>query len=245
MHLPPSRSQVKLLTTTMQMLSLFANDDSYPVSSPPAYSEYIADASGWANIDFYSFFNIGCLVDVSYLDAAMIRITVPTVLIALAMAGTVVFRKRGDEQKEGLCMQFIIGFTFLLFVSTSNVVFSILNCRLFADGNFRLFADLDVVCYSDEHMNYAVAAFFYILVYPVGVPITLLITLRSLKDDLFEDDPEHPGTQRANVEPKFATTKHLSSMYNKYKVRPATHWRAHSNEPYLPTRRVHEASMRP
>ena len=50
------RAQVKILTTAMQMLSLFANDDSYPVSTPPAYSKYVADASGWANLDFYSFF---------------------------------------------------------------------------------------------------------------------------------------------------------------------------------------------
>ena len=68
-------SQVKILTTTMQMLSLFANEDSYPVSSPPAYSRYVEQASSWANVDFYSFFNIGCLISVDYLDAAMIQVS--------------------------------------------------------------------------------------------------------------------------------------------------------------------------
>ena len=53
-------AQVKILTTSLQMLSLFANDDSYPVSTPPAYSKYVADVSGWANVDFYSFFKSVC-----------------------------------------------------------------------------------------------------------------------------------------------------------------------------------------
>ena len=214
---------MKILTTAMQMLSLFANDDAYPISLPPAYSEYIADASGWANIDFYSFFNIGCLADVSYLDAAMIQITAPTVLIALAVVATVVFRKLGYVKVEGRCVQFVVGLTFAVFVSTSNAIFSLLNCRRFADGNERLIADLDVVCYSDAHMKYAVAASFFILLYPVGVPMTLLYTLRSLKGDLFEKDPDHPGEMRATVEPKFWSTKHLKSMFTKYKVRAATH----------------------
>ena len=44
-------AQVKILATAMQMLSLFSNDDSYPVSSPPAYAEYIASASSWACVE--------------------------------------------------------------------------------------------------------------------------------------------------------------------------------------------------
>ena len=122
----------------MQMLSLFANEDSYPVSSPPAYSRYVEQASSWANVDFYSFFNVGCLVNVSYLDAAMVRIAVPIALIVVALLAYKLFNLRGDKAKSGLCAQFVAIFTFLIFVSTSNVIFSVLNCRRFADGNQRL-----------------------------------------------------------------------------------------------------------
>ena len=48
--------QVKILTTALQMMSVFANEDNYPVSTPPAYAKYVSDASSWANVDFYSFF---------------------------------------------------------------------------------------------------------------------------------------------------------------------------------------------
>ena len=75
-----------------------------------------------ANVDFYSFFNIGCLLSVSYLNAAMIRIIVPTVLIILAAIAFVVFNKKVDEKKASMCIQFIVVFTFLLFASTSNKV---------------------------------------------------------------------------------------------------------------------------
>ena len=47
---------MKILTTGLQMMSVFANEDNYPVSTPPAYAKYVADASSWANVDFYSFF---------------------------------------------------------------------------------------------------------------------------------------------------------------------------------------------
>ena len=116
----------------LQMLSLFANEDAYPVSTPPAYSQYIADASSWANVDFYSFFNIGCLVSVPFLDAAMIQMVVPAALIFLAMVAFVAFSKKGDTKKANACVQFIVVFTFLLFVSTSNKVRATCpNCFLF------------------------------------------------------------------------------------------------------------------
>ena len=67
-------------------------------------------------------FSIGCLVSVEYLDAAMIQIAVPTVLITLAIIAFVIFNKKGDEKKANLCVQFVVVFTFLVFVSTSNKV---------------------------------------------------------------------------------------------------------------------------
>ena len=175
--------------------------------------------------------SIGCLVSVEYLDAAMIQIGVPTVLILLASVGFVVFHRRGDEGKAGTCIQFIVIFTFLVFVSTSNQIFSILNCKRFADGrspalqlthdaattytphaavqhacmpqgrchasltharrwngvcvcitrccagNLRLVADLDVVCFEGVHMSHSIAAVFFIALYPVGVPVGLLVAL--------------------------------------------------------------------
>ena len=50
---------MKILATSMQMLSVFGNEDSYPVATPPPYAVYIESASAWANLDFYSFFNLG------------------------------------------------------------------------------------------------------------------------------------------------------------------------------------------
>ena len=67
-------------------------------------------------------FSIGCLVNVEYLDAAMIQISVPTAMIIFAAVGFVIFTRRGNDGKASACMQFIIIFTFLIFVSTSNKV---------------------------------------------------------------------------------------------------------------------------
>ena len=129
------------------MMSVFTNEDSYPVSQPPAYAKYVADASSWANVDFFSLFNIGCLVRADYLTQVMIQIFFPTVMIVLAAVAFKVFSKKaaaakaaaaeaadaeaakeadaaaeGSEKKAGLCVQFIVVFTFLVFVATSNKV---------------------------------------------------------------------------------------------------------------------------
>ena len=34
--------------------------------------------------------------------------------------------------------------------------------------------------------------------------------------ELYEDDPDNPGQQRAIEEPKSAVAKHLAKMYKKY-----------------------------
>ena len=66
--------------------------------------------------------SIGCLVNVDYLDSAMIQIIVPSVLLLLAAVAFVFFKKKGNEKKAGQCAQFLIVFTFLIFMSTSNKV---------------------------------------------------------------------------------------------------------------------------
>ena len=136
----------------------------------------MASAFGWVGASVcvcaWYLLSIGCLVSVEYLDSALIQIIVPTVLLVLAAVAFAVFSKKGDEKKAGLCAQFLVVFTFLIYMSTSNKVsatpplpgarfaplcvcahrascvlvcgpaasccgrkiFSILNCKLFADG---------------------------------------------------------------------------------------------------------------
>ena len=42
-------------------------------------------------------------------------------------------------------------------------------------------ADLDVVCFEGEHMSYSIAAIAFIALYPVGVPVGLLVALTRVK----------------------------------------------------------------
>ena len=102
------------------------------------------------------------------------------------------------------------------------VIFTILNCRPFPHGEWRLVADLDVVCtdvdghMSPEYAPYVYAALIFIIIIPVGVPGGLFGYLYVRHDDLFEEDPDNPGEMRPTVEPKHVATKHLSTMYKKY-----------------------------
>lgn len=56
-----------------------------------------------------------------------------------------------------------------------------LSCREFTDGRHRLKGDLDVVCGGEQHAPYELFAKLFICVYPVGVPLLLLIDLLRAK----------------------------------------------------------------
>ena len=42
-------------------------------------------------------------------------------------------------------------------------------------------ADLDVVCFEGAHMTYVIIALVFFVVYPVGVPLGLLVTLTRVR----------------------------------------------------------------
>ena len=173
-------AQVKILATSLQMLSLFANEDSYPVSSPPMYADFMDKISVWAraplrragdraclfrtrtkpliavsswathrarlrffivrralavtdlaglatpalqrqaNVDIWSFFNMGCVVRTQYLNGAMLRVIVPLSFLVCCGFGIFVFTKLGRDDLSGACAQVAILFTFLIYVSTTN-----------------------------------------------------------------------------------------------------------------------------
>ena len=96
-------------------------------------------------------------------------------------------------------------------------IFTVLNCKPFADGTYRLVADLDVVCFEGAHTPYVVVAVIFICLYPVGVPLGLALVLRANNrvGDLYEAVKDEPGKVHATEEPKLASTKHLAGMYKK------------------------------
>ena len=197
--------KVKIITTWMQIQSLFTNKDNIQTEYPPAYSQYVADASGWANLDLYSFFNIACSVQFSFLDTVLINLFVPTAVLAVLIILLVVFvfkdrKKRAAAKEAGeaspkesgmvaTLMTAITIFTFLVFTNVCNQIFAVFNCRPMADGLEHLKGDLDVICGTPHHNFYVVIATVFLFIYPAGVPIGLgLVLYRARRShSLFRD----------------------------------------------------------
>ncbi|KAG5177756.1 hypothetical protein JKP88DRAFT_264944 [Tribonema minus] len=74
-----------------------------------------------------------------------------------------------------------LSFSFLIFSTTSTVVFQTFACDDNLErqnGHSYLYADYSVECYTPQHTHYRIYAASFVLVYPVGIPLTYFVLLR-------------------------------------------------------------------
>ena len=109
--------------------------------------------------------------------------------------------------------------TFLLFMIASNSAFSLLNCTIMADGSYHLVGDLDVVCYEGEHLGPYITGIVFVFLYPVGVPVALLLALKraQCKGALYQlgEDGKPTTDALGDVQPAEAMAP-IAAMYARY-----------------------------
>lgn len=76
------------------------------------------------------------------------------------------------------CITVALVVLYLAYPSVSQTVIGMFNCQRLGDAGTFLRSDLRVQCFTPRHRSYMKAAVFWILVYPVGVPLLFWVALR-------------------------------------------------------------------
>lgn len=101
----------------------------------------------------------------------------------------------------------------------SNSAFSLLNCTMMADDKYHLVGDLDVVCYEGEHMGSYITGIVFVFLFPVGVPVVLLLALKRAqsKGALYQlgEDGQPKLDALGDVQPAEAMAP-IAAMYARY-----------------------------
>ena len=87
-------------------------------------------------------------------------------------------RKRRLVYFQATCLSRLLLLLYLVYPNISKVIVDMFACRRVADVNY-LMADFRIVCSGPAYNRYFSAAIFWTIVYPLGIPVCLLILLLS------------------------------------------------------------------
>jgi len=141
--------------------------------------------------------SVKCAVTLTIFDQIVVTTIVPLlVLLALVLVYIVpllVFdrldmadsfvRRQERQEKRAKFWKLVLFTLFLLFPAVSSSVLSFFACRE-VDGSYYLVADFRVQCYAAEWNRYLGYVIVMVLVYPVGIPLTLLAVLLKYRKRL-------------------------------------------------------------
>eukprot|EP00903_Cladosiphon_okamuranus_P012164 g11411.t1 len=171
--------KLKILVVVWQILTVFPSITG--ADFPASYARFLS----WVdivNLDVGSVFSGSCILpDVNFYQRLLLTTLTPLVLV-LVLAFTYQMAKR----RAGIGSASVIArraawsrhmaagllLTFLVFTSTSTVVFKTFACDEEAvEGDSFLRADYSLSCKATKHTWFEVYAGIMILVYPVGIPL--------------------------------------------------------------------------
>ncbi|CAM9843693.1 unnamed protein product [Scytosiphon promiscuus] len=207
--------KLKILVVVWQILTVFPSITG--ADFPPAYSRFLS----WidiVNLDLGSIFSGTCILpQVSFYHRLLLTTLAPLGLVVL-LASTYQLAKRragiGSASmvaKRAAWSRHIAAgllLTFLVFTSTSTVVFETFACdNEVVEGESYLRADYKLSCDSAEHIWYMVYAGFMIAVYPVGIPLLYAFILYINRESLNPRvqvaeavDPDSDSSRKAKPE---------------------------------------------
>jgi hypothetical protein len=155
--------KLKIVTAFSQIIGIV--DSVYEIPFPPRFLELLAKLS-ILSFDFMGFANFGCLPNYNFygqlVATTLIPLTVMVVLIAIYSRAT-------EPALQGMCIQFLLLFTYLILPSTSTAIFKIYPCVVLDDGTRWLKADYSINCDDGNRAGMLTYAAAMIMVFPMGI----------------------------------------------------------------------------
>ncbi|CAN0047697.1 unnamed protein product, partial [Ectocarpus fasciculatus] len=184
--------KLKILVVVWQILTVFPSITG--AEFPPAYAQFLSIID-FINLDIGSIFAGTCVLPrVSFYQRLLVTTVTP-----IGLAGVLLLTYTMAKRRAGIGSASVVArkaawsrhmaagllLTFLVFTSTSTVVFKTFACDDQAvEGESYLRADYSLSCNTTTHTWYKVYAGIMIVVYPIGIPLLYAFILWINRDAL-------------------------------------------------------------
>jgi hypothetical protein len=163
----------------------------FAIPLPPFYAQMVRWLSA-IQLELPTLMSLGCFVPTTFHDELIIQTAAPlcivTVLALLACVFERISRRTGEANAPATsvagrlseaCVSMIVILLFLIYPATVAKIFSAFACTpVLEDGHSYLRADVSIDCHSASHTRFvSLWAAPMALVFPVGVPLFLLVLL--------------------------------------------------------------------
>lgn len=187
-------SKGKTLIGFTQILTHFAV--AFSITWPSAFEEFLHKLKA-VNLDFIELSSVDCVMETNFFKRFIISCLTPIsicCLMAICYGFVALGYRLFKADKWTRTRQFVIqtkivkAFLFMLFImypAVSAVIFQLYKCKE-VEGTYYLEADFTIQCFESEWNSYAYIGVFFILLYPIGIPLATFLILYSNRDRLTE-----------------------------------------------------------
>jgi cbb3-type cytochrome oxidase subunit 3 len=194
--------QLKILLSFLQIFAALPN----VLDSVPWPSEFLQVSLplGIFNLDVLSLLSgTGCELSVRFYDRFMLHMLLPVCcLVAIAAAyfiARLCSKKKQREQINETTSKVVIMVVLLLFPGLSTKIFQMFKCQTIEGIRLPLLVqDYSVTCYQGEHESFVMLAFTFLVIYILGIPLTMFMLLWRNRRHLHDlKSPKHHLIKKA------------------------------------------------
>ena len=198
--------QMKILLSLFQIISSMPSIITGVEFSP--FFRDIANIFGVFNLDILSFSGfVSCHMSVRFFDQFLIHMMLPIGCFLAILSAFVVAHKctsttntKKHTQINEAVSKMLILVILLLFPGLSTKIFQVWKCTSVdgIDDVQFLVQDYNIKCYQGEHITFLIVAAGFLLLYIVGIPLTMLVLMFRNRKHLHDvDSPKHHATKNA------------------------------------------------
>lgn len=129
------------------------------------------------NLDLAWIVSTGCLIDTDFYDSLLASTIAPLVVAGLILLSRTILRRRCPANDQDMRSKIdrrhasaVFWLSFLVYSSTSAIIFQTFACDDLDNGNSYLRVDHSVQCYTLKHKGFMWYAGVMSIVYPFGIP---------------------------------------------------------------------------
>ena len=133
-----------------------------------------------------------CGVAVRFFDQFLLHMMLPVFcLVSIGMAYAFAHLRKSKDSSSRInrsTSKVVIVVILLLFPGLSTKIFSVFKCQhINGIKNELLVGDFSVSCHQGEHLTFTFIAVIFLVLYIVGIPLTMLLLLRCNKKHLHDE----------------------------------------------------------